>query len=55
MTSRTETQPVAGQRATTRRPPVADWFPPRYWRGIGTLIRVCAAVLILFCAMGGRG
>lgn len=51
MTTRTETQPAAGQhQPSARRPLLDDWFPPRYWRGIGTVIRIAAAVVLLVFA-----
>ena len=48
MTTRTETQPVAGQhQPAARRPLLDDWFPARYWRWIGTAIRIVVVVVLL--------
>lgn len=60
MTTRTDTAPVARQhlRQFQPDPTVALWrdlLAARHFRGIGTIIRCCAAAVILFYAMTGRG
>lgn len=54
MLTRTEPQPVAGQRRHTRSRVTAWWIgalAASNWRWYGTLIRVSAALILLECVI----